>query len=293
MKESIRDQWAEWLLHRRHGGDPEELRRTVDRLGAVRDRVLGNAGVAEEVTLLDVGTGEGLVAFGALERVGETGQVIFSDVSQDLLDHAQVLAKRLGVLDRCRFVRARAEDLGPIPDASVDIVTTRSVLAYVGPKRRAFAEFARVLKPGGRISLYEPVNRLLHPEPKHLFFGYDVTAVRDLAERVGAAYENRQPPANDPMFDYDERDLLAFAAAAGFAERHLELHVDVTRQRPQDWETFARSSPNPLAPTLEEAMAEALSPDEADRFVAHLRPLVERGEGIFAVAVAFLWAVRQ
>jgi hypothetical protein len=40
---SIRDRWAEWLLHRRYGGDPEEGRRTVDRLGKVRDRVLGNA----------------------------------------------------------------------------------------------------------------------------------------------------------------------------------------------------------------------------------------------------------
>lgn len=71
----------------------------------------------------------------------------------------------MGGLDRCRFVRAAAEDLGPIPDASVDVVTTWSVLIYVADKRRAFAEFFRVLKPGGRASLFEPINRFGHGRP--------------------------------------------------------------------------------------------------------------------------------
>ena len=35
--------------------------------------------------MLDVECGDGLIAFGALDRVGEEGVVIFSDISQDLL----------------------------------------------------------------------------------------------------------------------------------------------------------------------------------------------------------------
>jgi ubiquinone/menaquinone biosynthesis C-methylase UbiE len=292
MSGPIQDQWSEWLLHRRHGDDPAEVRRTIDRLQKVRDRILDVAQISPGDVVLDVGTGDGLIGFGALKRVGESGLVIFSDISQDLLFHSQGLAQRLGVDARCLFVRAAAEDLASIPFASVDVVTTRSVLAYVAPKQQAFAEFARVLRPGGRISLYEPVNRLLSPEPAHEFFGFNIEPVRDLATRIDGAYTARQDLARDPMFDYDERDLLAYAADAGFGDRHLELHVDVTRQVPQRWETFARTAPNPLAPTLEEAMAETLSPDETDRFVAHLRPLVERGQGTFAVAFAYLWAVK-
>jgi ubiquinone/menaquinone biosynthesis C-methylase UbiE len=145
MPKPMRDQWAEWLLHRRHGDDPDELRRTLDRLSKVRDKVLDNAGVATGETVLDVGTGDGLIAFGALDRVGAEGRVILSDISQDLLDHAHALAEQMRVVDRCEFVRAPAEDLSAVKDAAADVVTTRSVLAYVVPKQRAFNEFFRVL----------------------------------------------------------------------------------------------------------------------------------------------------
>lgn len=293
MTNEMLDQWANWLLHRRHGDDPEELRRTIDRLAVVRDRVLANARLGAGDTLLDVGTGDGLIAFGALDRVGEQGSVIFSDVSRDLLDHDRALTERMGVTGRCRFVQAPAEDLSPVADRSVDVVTTRSVLAYVKDKRRAFAEFARVLRPGGRISLYEPVNRLVYPEPPGRFFGYNVEPVQDLAERIRAADETRQPIASDPMFDYDERDLLRFAAAAGFGERHLELRVDVTPHQPRRWETFAASSPNPLQPPWTDVIDATLTADEAARFVNHLRPLVEGGEGTFAVAVVYVWGIKD
>src|SRR5438552_1275327 len=79
-------------------------------------------------------------------------------VSEPLLDHSRGLAREKGVADRCDFVHARAEDLRPIADGSVDAVTTRSVLIYVADKAAAFHECFRVLKPGGRLSLFEPIN---------------------------------------------------------------------------------------------------------------------------------------
>ncbi len=39
-------------------------------------------------------------------------------------------------------------------------------------------------------------------------------------------------------------------------------------------------------------MADVLTQEEADSFVAHLRPLVEQGQGYFPLAVAYLWAVK-
>ena len=46
----------------------------------------------------------------------------------------------------------------PSPDQCVDVVVARSVLIDVADKARAATEFHRVLRPSGRVSLYEPIN---------------------------------------------------------------------------------------------------------------------------------------
>jgi arsenite methyltransferase len=291
--EAIQDQWATWLLQRRHGGNDALLQAIFAELLPIRDQVLHHASLAAGETLLDVGAGDGLIAFGALPMVGEQGQVIFSDISQDLLDHTQTLAEQMGVLERCRFARASADDLAVITDASVDVITTRSVLIYVAAKQQAFHEFYRVLKPGRRISLFEPINRFAFPEPAHLFFGYNVAAVQEIAEKVRAGFGRLgkgDMSAYATMRDFGEYDLLAFAEKAGFAEIHLEVQAYVKPQTAVHWEAFLHSSPNPLAPTLAEAIQASTTPDEAERFINHLCPLVETGQGTSRMALAYLWA---
>jgi hypothetical protein len=58
------------------------------------------------------------------------------------------------------------------------------------------------------------------------------------------------------------------------------------------WESFLKSSPNPLVPTIEEAMQQALSADEIEQFTAYLRPLVEKNQRVERSSVAYLWAVK-
>lgn len=288
-----RDIWYEWLLRRRSGGDPAQLQRNLDAfLYPVRDRVLARAALPEGGVLLDVGCGDGLIAFGALNQVPDT-TVIFSDISQDLLDLVQELALEMAAAGRCAFLKAPADDLSALPDASVDAVTTRSVLIYVDRKAEAFAEFFRVLKPGGRLSIFEPINRFSFPEPPGRFLGYDVSPVRALAARVEAVFRAIQPADTDPMLNFDERDLLALAEAAGFAEVHLELQAQIAPQDQQTtWDTLLHTAGNPRIPTLAEAIDQALSPAEAGQFTAYLRPLVESHQGIRRMALAYLWAVR-
>ncbi|MDR3416571.1 MAG: methyltransferase domain-containing protein [Nevskia sp.] len=139
------DLWSDWLLHRRHGGDPaygEAVRRAVERYA---DRVLDGARLRPDMVLADVGAGEGLIAFRAIDRLGPSLRVILTDVSQPMLRHAEDTASRLSVRSQCRFLRCGAERLEGIEDASVDVVATRSVLAYVADKQAALAEFRRVL----------------------------------------------------------------------------------------------------------------------------------------------------
>jgi ubiquinone/menaquinone biosynthesis C-methylase UbiE len=257
--------------------------------------VLEGAAIQEGEVVLDVGAGDGLIAFGALPLVGESGRVIFADVSQDLLDVSRGLANELGAGDRCEFVLARAEDLDPLADESVDIVTTRSVVIYVKEKQRAFDEFHRVLKPGGRLSIFEPINSFGFPEAEGRYCGFDVSPVADLAAKVKRVEQRLADDAT--LVDFDEQDLVAFAERAGFRSVELTYEACVEHQaRPHwladvSWDTFLRIAPNPLAPTLAETVDQALSPGEAERFLGHLKALYEGRKGTSRQAVAYLRAI--
>lgn len=287
------DRWSRWLLERRDAGDERQRSAILEGLAPVRERVLAHAEPLDGATLLDVGSGEGLIGLEALQRVGTGGTVIFSDISDALLGHVHAAVSARGLLERAQFVATSAEDLAEIPDASVDVVTTRSVLIYVADKARSFRAMHRVLRPGGRISLFEPINRLTHPEPPDRFWGYDVGAVRDLTDKVKASYGGLSEPEGATMLDFDDRDLVALAEAAGFARIHMELHVDVEAGaglRAISIEALLDSAPNPLAPTARESIAAALSPADQERFVACLARAVEEGDRLRRSAVAYLAA---
>jgi arsenite methyltransferase len=282
------DIWADWIHTRRTGGDANYERHVLEELAGVRDRVLDNAALQAGETLLDVGCGNGLIAFGALEL--DAGAVVFADISRPLLEDCRALAEAAGLTDRCRFLEAPATDLSGVEDGSVDVVTTRSVLIYVQEKERAFSEFQRVLRPGGRISLFEPINRF-GMEDRRRTWGYELDGVVDLMDKLNEVYELAQP-AGDPMVDFDERDLITLAEDAGFFPVTLEFRAEIEPPEARNWETFVHSSFNPKVPTLAEAMDEALTPEEQTRLVAVLRPAVEEGRGVWRMGKAYLWAVK-
>jgi SAM-dependent methyltransferase len=196
-------------------------------------------------------------------------------------------------MERTEFVCAPAQDLSPISDESVDVVTTRSVLIYVDEKDRAFREFHRVLRAGGRISIFEPINNYF-PEDPDDFWGFHTHPVRDLVEKI-LAYEDRGGSnEDDPMMNFNERDLVRYVEDAGFGEIHLELDVDVEPGSwVLDWVRLLGLAPNPNAHTLGEVIREVLTPEEAERFEAHLRPLVDSGRGVKRWAFAYLRAMKS
>lgn len=67
MTKPQRDVWSAWLLHRRFGGNADQMKAAMEYLYHVRDKVLEHARLKDGETLLDVGCGDGLIAFGALE----------------------------------------------------------------------------------------------------------------------------------------------------------------------------------------------------------------------------------
>jgi ubiquinone/menaquinone biosynthesis C-methylase UbiE len=294
------DVWSEWLLHLRHADDPvfaEAVRVEVERYA---DRVLDAARLAPGMTLADIGSGEGLVAFRAIDRIGPGLRVVIADVSESMLAHAQSRADALQVQNQCTFLRCSAERLDGLADASVDVVTTRAVLAYVADKRAALGEFHRVLKPSGRISLAEPI---LQDE------AFAATALRTMLDTKAIQPQDRFLPllhrwkaaqypdtqekiANSPIANWSERNLFDFVRLSGFVEIHLELHIDMMPSIVNSWEVFLGVSPHPWAPPLNTVLHEQFTAEEREIFEQVMRPTVESPDAVTTTRVAYLSAVK-
>jgi len=112
-----------------------------------RRQALLRAGLKAGDRVLDVAIGTGLVAREALRIVGEQGSVIGLDPSIGMLSQAVAALNLPAVL-------GTGEEL-PLADASVDFVSMGYALRHLADLSKAFSEFHRVLKPGGRICLLE------------------------------------------------------------------------------------------------------------------------------------------
>ena len=285
---SSEDKWKKWLLEGRFAG--ADQKRSLKHLADLAQTLLGFARLKESEVLLDVRAGDGLIAFAALPQLGQTGRVILADISRPLLEHAKALALEMQLLDRCEFIETSADKLTPIPDASVDIVTTRSVLIYVQEKRKAFSEFSRVLKPQGRIALWEPVHAPWERIGMGFFDDYAVPPITELVRRLSDFYGSLQPPNHDPMLDFDEWDLVGLAKQAGFETIIANLSLTILPGIPMKWENFVAFQGNPNIPALSDAIGQVLSTSEREMLETHMRPLIEQGRGRLRQAGLFLWA---
>ncbi len=176
-----------------------------------------------------------------------------------------------GAADRSRFVHTGLPELAEIPDESVDVVMTRSVLIYVSDNETAFQAFHRVIRPGGRLSIFEPINSFGKPEPAGVLWGFDISGLEPLAAKARARYRHYHPDPN-PMGDVDERDLVQLAQAAGFDTLRLEYFATVGPDEPAvEWETLMRIALNPLVPPLGQILSEALDVAEHAALTERMR----------------------
>jgi len=126
----------------------EEKAHAYERLfGDIASRVveplLDAAAVGAGTRVLDVATGPGWVAARAAER---RASVVGTDVAEAMI------ARACGAHPDLDFRRADAHDL-PFADASFDAVVSNFAIMHFSRPERAIAEFARVLRPGGRLAL--------------------------------------------------------------------------------------------------------------------------------------------
>ena len=181
-----------------------------------RKRALARAGIERGQAVLDIGAGTGDLSFAAASR---GARVVAVDLSAGML---AVLARRAtaGQLRLIQPLVGNAEAL-PLPDRSVDRIVTGFTVRNVGDLARAFAEFRRVLRPGGRAVILE-LSHPQHPAFARLYsFYFDRIAPAVAALLGGDREAYRYLPRSLRPFPEAER-LAEMLRAADFAAVRFE-----------------------------------------------------------------------
>lgn len=208
------DPWAGWL-------DGVEREVSRDRRAAllrnqVRDRVLSQAGLRPGAVAVDLGCGLGFLSLEAARLVGPEGRVYAVDSDREALGRLSVRAGEAGLAhvipvhaDLCKL---------PLPAGEADAVVARSVLSYVEERGKALRECFRILRPGGRLSICEP---LLAEE--ELWVDWDLQL--PLWEKAVAILRSEHP-----AYSFRGPDLVREVRDTGFREVDFFVwYADVTR----------------------------------------------------------------
>lgn len=148
----------------------------------VREKAFDRAGVRAGQLAADLGAGTGFVTEGLLRR---GLSVVAIDQSEAML--AKMKTKFAGVSDEIDYRKGEAEEL-PLPDQSVEHVFANMYLHHVEAPAHAIAEMARILKPGGRLTItdvFEHPFEFLKTEHHDRWLGFRREALEEWLTAAG------------------------------------------------------------------------------------------------------------
>jgi len=209
---------AKWGIDFGEVGQRQVRLKLIKALGGSKGRSFGDA--------LEIGSGTGyfslnLVQLGVIERLTAT------DISPGMLKRLAATADALG-LDSVTTVETEAEVL-PFEDESFDLVFGHAVLHHIPDLDKAFAEFRRVLRPGGMIAFAGEPSRYgdrLAAMPKRAGLALAPVWRRLIKaeERAMAEYEQSEGHSLEGEVDvhaFAPADLRRLLRDAGFDQRHV------------------------------------------------------------------------
>ncbi len=209
--------------------------------------------------VLDVGCGPGFYVVDILEIVGENGAVSGVDASAAML---AIAGRKVGDRSNVRLLEGEATKL-PVGDASVDRAISVQVFEYLSDVDAALAELMRVVRPGGRVVIWDIDWSTLS------WHCSDAERMR----RMVRAWDRHLA---DPVLP---RTLLASLRRAGFTDVRRDAHPFIAET--MDPEAFGGYMPALIRRYL--GGLEDVDQAEADAWLADLEALDAGGAYSFAV----------
>src|ERR1041385_1691174 len=142
---------ANWAEHARMQAAKQWERASAEMGKNVTDALVEYANPQPGEHVLDVACGTGAPSLKVARRVGPSGNVVATDLSDEPLKIAAERARERR-LNNIRFERADVHQL-PYPDSFFDLITCRFGAMFFKDLPQALSEMKRVLKPGGRVAL--------------------------------------------------------------------------------------------------------------------------------------------
>jgi ubiquinone/menaquinone biosynthesis C-methylase UbiE len=139
-------------------GEPEFFLRFLDEANKLPDVIACKPIIMSGLKLtggervLDLGSGLGDDTFEIARLVGRQGRAVGVDVSENMIIEARRRAEQRGI--NAEFEVGDAQAL-PFADATFDACRTERLLMHVPDAERALAEMVRVIRPGGRLSVFD------------------------------------------------------------------------------------------------------------------------------------------
>jgi SAM-dependent methyltransferase len=182
--------------------------------------------------VLDIGTGPGFFPI-IMGKVGH--RVTAIDYTDAMLDMARVNCAEYGIL--ANFQRMDAQTLS-FPDGSFDLILSRNLVWNLERPRQAYREWLRVLRPGGRIIVFDG-NHYLHlydqdyenewrkkEESEHRFLkGVDTNIIKGIARDLPLSRERRPQWDVNTFVELGAR--LVFADTRGVDVYHKRMGDEV------------------------------------------------------------------
>ena len=172
------------------------------------------SGVRPGQQVLDIAGGTGDLALAFSKRVGETGQVILSDINAAMLGVGRNRLLDAGATTNLAFVQADAECL-PFADNSFDLLTISFGLRNVTDKDAALRSMFRVVKPGGRLLVLEFSKPVSTPFSK-VYDVYSFAVLPALGRFVAHDANSYRYLAESIRMHPDQETLKGMMEKAGF-----------------------------------------------------------------------------
>lgn len=138
--------WCDWLQNT----DKEHK----EELDNIAKSLIFLANLKEHITVLDLGTGLGRMPF-EISKKKKNVKSIGIDQDENCIKECLKKQEQENLKDCTEFIHADLDNGIPMPDNSVDVVFSRSVILHIKNKTELIKDIKRVLKPHGKVVIFE------------------------------------------------------------------------------------------------------------------------------------------